>query len=269
MGKGDGDRSEATTGHADPNTRKSCSQPNSNQHPKFDIFASHGIEPVTTKPAREETDIPRNYRINHRIRAPEVLLVQRSSNGAASSNVMRRNEALSLAQDMGLDLVEVGPDQNPPVVRLMDYGKFKFDQSKRAKEARKASRATSQLKKVRLTAKIADNDIAQKTKRVLQFLQDGAKVQVFVRFRGREQAHPEIAMDVLRRVAKGVATHARLEQKPVMEGRMLSMLLAPRTGQTQPRPSNNSASADRRHRKRRENGAPVEKRDSEPIAQTV
>ena len=195
--------------------------------------------------------------------------MQRSSNGAASSNIMRRNEALNLAQDMGLDLVEVGPDQNPPVVRLMDYGKFKFDQSKRAKEARKASRATSQLKKVRLTAKIADNDIAQKTRRVLQFLQDGAKVQVFVRFRGREQAHPEIAMDVLRRVAKGVAEHARLEQKPIMEGRMLSMLLAPRTGQPQPRPSNDAAPADRRHRRRRDNGAPVASAESEPVAQTV
>ena len=182
---------------------------------------------------------------------------------------MRRNEALNLAQDMGLDLVEVGPDQNPPVVRLMDYGKFKFDQSKRAKEARKASRATSQLKKVRLTAKIADNDIAQKTKRVLKFLQDGAKVQVFVRFRGREQAHPEIAMDVLRRVAKGVADHARLEQKPIMEGRMLSMLLAPRTGQPQPRPSNNATSVERRQRRRRDNGTPVETREPEPVAQTV
>ena len=196
--------------------------------------------------------------------------MQRSSNGAASSNIMRRNEALNLAQDMGLDLVEVGPDQNPPVVRLMDYGKFKFDQSKRAKEARKASRATSQLKKVRLTAKIADNDVAQKTKRVLKFLLDGAKVQVFVRFRGREQAHPEIAMDVLRRVAKGVAEYARLEQKPIMEGRMLSMLLAPRTGQPQPRPSNDAASADRRHRRHLDNGAPVETRYSEPaVAQTV
>lgn len=194
--------------------------------------------------------------------------MQRSSNGAASSNIMRRNEALNLAQDMGLDLVEVGPDQNPPVVRLMDYGKFKFDQSKRAKEARKASRATSQLKKVRLTAKIADNDIAQKTKRVLQFLQDGAKVQVFVRFRGREQAHPEIAMDVLRRVAKGVAEYARLEQKPVMEGRTLSMLLAPRTGQHQTRSSNSAPPTDRRHR-RRDNGAPVETRDSERVAQTI
>ncbi len=195
--------------------------------------------------------------------------MERSSNGAASSKIMRRNEALNLAQDMGLDLVEVGPDQNPPVVRLMDYGKFKFDQSKRAKEARRASRATSQLKKVRLTAKIADNDIAQKTKRVLQFLQDGAKVQVFVRFRGREQAHPEIAMDVLRRVAKGVAEYARLEQKPVMEGRTLSMMLAPRTSQPAPKPSNNATSANRRHRRRRDNGTAVAAPDSEPAAQTV
>ena len=182
---------------------------------------------------------------------------------------MRRNEALNLAQDVGLDLVEVGPDQNPPVVRLMDYGKFKFDQSKRAKEARKASRATSQLKKVRLTAKIADNDIAQKTKRVLQFLQDGAKVQVFVRFRGREQAHPEIAMDVLRRVAKGVAEHARLEQKPVMEGRVLSMMLAPKSSRPASKPANDAPAASRRHRQRRDNGVAIEAEPSERVAQTV
>lgn len=203
-----------------------------------------------------------------------MLLVQRSSNGAASSTVMKRNEAMRLAQDMGLDLVEVGPDQNPPVVRLMDYGKFKFDQSKRAKEARKASRATSQLKKVRLTAKIADNDVAQKTKRVLQFLQDGAKVQVFVRFRGRERAHPELAMDVLRRVAKGVAEYARLEQKPLMEGRTLSMMLAPRSGNTAPKPevSNPSANSNGRNpRVRRNNGAAnsPETEAKEPAVQTV
>ncbi len=203
-----------------------------------------------------------------------MLLVQRSSNGAASSTVMKRNEAMRLAQDMGLDLVEVGPDQNPPVVRLMDYGKFKFDQSKRAKEARKASRATSQLKKVRLTAKIAENDIAQKTKRVLSFLQDGAKVQVFVRFRGRERAHPELAMDVLRRVAKGVAEYARLEQKPVMEGRTLSMLLAPRSGRTAPKPEDATQSVSsngRNLRERRSNGTANsrETETKEPAVQTV
>lgn len=182
---------------------------------------------------------------------------------------MKRNEAMRLAQNMGLDLVEVGPDQNPPVVRLMDYGKYKFDQSKRAKEARKASRATSQLKKVRLTAKIADNDVAQKTKRVMEFLQDGAKVQVFVRFRGRERAHPELAMDVLRRVAKGVAEYARLEQKPVMEGRTLSMLLAPRSGKQAPKPS--AEAPPRRSRNRRENGSSVnqESESREPATQSV
>lgn len=183
---------------------------------------------------------------------------------------MQRNEALNLAQEAGLDLVEVGPDQNPPVVRMMDYGKFKFDQSKRAKEARKASKATSELKKVRLTPKIAENDIQQKTKRVLGFLQDGAKVQVFVRFRGREQAHPEIAMDVLRRVAKGVAEYARLEQKPVMEGRMLSMMLAPRAGIS--RPASKAVAPERRHRDRRRNGEStetVETETREPVAQSA
>ena len=162
---------------------------------------------------------------------------------------MARNDALRLAQDNGLDLVEVGPDQNPPVVRMMDYGKYKFDQSKRAKAARKASKATGELKKVRLTPKIAENDIQQKTKRVLGFLQDGSKVQVFVRFRGREQAHPEIAVDVLRRVAKGVAEYARLENKPAMEGRMLSMTLAPRSGV---RPPAKTPAPERRHRNRRQ-----------------
>ena len=178
---------------------------------------------------------------------------------------------MRIAQDQGLDLVEVGPDQNPPVVRLMDYGKFKFDQSKRAKEARKASKATSQLKKVRLTAKIAEHDVAQKTKRVLEFLQDGAKVQVFVRFRGRERAHPELAMDVLRRVAKGVAEYARLEQKPVMEGRTLSMMLAPRSGRTSERPDAESQIAPQRRRNEPANGqAPsIENEAKEPELQTV
>lgn len=153
-----------------------------------------------------------------------------SEKSIGSSDVMTRDAALQLAQDQGFDLVEVGPDQSPPVVRLMDYGKFKFQQAKKGKQARKASRATGQLKKVQLTPKTAEYDIAQKTKRISAFLQDGAKVQVFVKFRGRERAHPELAVNVLRKVANGVAEYARLEQKPTMYGRNLSMLLAPRKG---------------------------------------
>ncbi len=164
---------------------------------------------------------------------------------------MTRNEALRLAQDRGLDLVEVGPAQSPPVVRLMDYGKFKFNQAKKEKEARKASRASGQLKKVRLTAKIAENDIAQKTKRVIGFLKDGAKVQVFVRFRGREASHPELAISVLRRVATDAAEFARLEQKPTREGRTLSMLLAPRQGAA----AKKSETSERPTRAHRRNGS--------------
>lgn len=157
---------------------------------------------------------------------------------------MTRQAALNLANESGLDLVEVGPNQSPPVVRLMDYGKFKFDQSKRAKEARRASRSTGQLKKVQLTTKIAPNDIEMKTKKVLGFLKDGAKVQVFVKFRGRERAHPELGMEVLRKIAFGVAEAARLEQKPRMEGRNLSMLLAPRSKSGSPRRSNDASSGN-------------------------
>lgn len=181
--------------------------------------------------------------MNHRIRSPEVRLVREGGGeGTGVADVMTRQAALNLANESGLDLVEVGPNQSPPVVRLMDYGKFKFDQSKRAKEARKASRSTGQLKKVQLTTKIAPNDMEMKTKKVLAFLQDGAKVQVFVKFRGRERAHPELGMEVLRKIAFGVAESARLEQKPKMEGRNLSMLLAPRSkGASPKRPSEGSS----------------------------
>lgn len=205
----------------------------------------------TTIPNQEDKEIARNYRVNHRIRSPEVRLVREGSGeGTGVADVMTRQAALNLANESGLDLVEVGPNQSPPVVRLMDYGKFKFDQSKRAKEARKASRSTGQLKKVQLTTKIAPNDMDMKTKKVLGFLRDGAKVQVFVKFRGRERAHPELGMEVLRKIAFGVAESARLEQKPKMEGRNLSMLLAPRSKSGAPkRPSddpsgNGSANGD-------------------------
>ncbi len=142
---------------------------------------------------------------------------------------MSRNAALELALERGLDLVEVGPNQNPPAVRLMDYGKYKFQQAKKEKQARKASRATGQIKRIRLSTKIADNDVAQKIKRVSGFLQEGAKVQLLVRFRGRERAHPELAMAVLRKVANGVADQARLEQKPDYSDRSISMTLAPKS----------------------------------------
>ncbi len=142
-------------------------------------------------------------------------------------------DAIDLAQREGLDLVEVGPNQNPPVCRLLDYGRFKFIQSKKQREARKVSRSTSKQKEVRLSPVMSDNDIETKIKVTKTLLGEGAKVRVFVRFRGRQRAHPEMAMKVLRKVAEGVASVAKLEKPPGMEGRVLSILLAPSPQQKQ------------------------------------
>ena len=140
---------------------------------------------------------------------------------------MQLRDALEMAQDEGLDLVEVGANQNPPVCRLLDYGRFKFIQSKKQREARKISRSASKQKDVRLSPVMSDNDIQTKIRMTKNLLGEGAKVRVFVRFRGRQRAHPEIAMKVLRKVAEGVASVAKLEKPPGMEGRVLSILLAP------------------------------------------
>tara|TARA_Y100001936_G_scaffold253709_1_gene320291 strand:- start:5369 stop:5887 length:519 start_codon:yes stop_codon:yes gene_type:complete len=147
--------------------------------------------------------------------------------------VMGIRDAIDLAQREGLDLVEVGPNQNPPVCRLLDYGRFKFIQSKKQREARKVSRSTSKQKEVRLSPVMSDNDIETKIKVTKTLLAEGAKVRVFVRFRGRQRAHPEMAMKVLRKVAEGVASVAKLEKPPGMEGRVLSILLAPSPQQQQ------------------------------------
>ena len=146
---------------------------------------------------------------------------------SAESVVLDIREALDLAHEEGLDLVEVGPNQNPPVCRLLDYGRFKFKQSKKQRDARRLSRISSKQKEVRLSPVMSDNDIETKINVTKSLLSEGAKVRVFVRFRGRQRAHPELAMKVLRKVAEGVASVAKLEKPPGMEGRVLSILLAP------------------------------------------
>ena len=169
--------------------------------------------------------------MNRRIRADQVRVIR--GEDSSESMVMGIRDAIDLAQREGLDLVEVGPNQNPPVCRLLDYGRFKFIQSKKQREARKVSRSTSKQKEVRLSPVMSDNDIETKIKVTKTLLGEGAKVRVFVRFRGRQRAHPEMAMKVLRKVAEGVASVAKLEKPPGMEGRVLSILLAPSPQQKQ------------------------------------
>lgn len=135
-------------------------------------------------------------------------------------------EALRLAEDRGLDLVEVAPNANPPVCRLLDYGKFLYEKQRRDREARRAQRQV-EIKEIRLRPKIADHDVMVKVKRSRDFLANGSKVRVRVRFRGREITHQDIARALLVRVADELSDVAEIEQRPQMEGYTMLMILSP------------------------------------------
>ena len=186
---------------------------------------------ITTPRVLRRVNIAKEFRVNRRIRVDEVRVIR--GEDSTESAVMSIRDAIDMAEEEGLDLVEVGPNQSPPVCRILDYGRFKYIQGKKQREARKVSRSASKQKEVRLSPVMSDNDIETKIKMTKNLLSEGAKVRVFVRFRGRQRAHPEIAMKVLRKVAEGVATVAKLEKPPGMEGRVLSILLAPSSQQNQ------------------------------------
>jgi len=176
--------------------------------------------------------IARDYRVNRQIRAPVVRVIREEGGEAI---VMQIYDALRMAEQESLDLVEVSPNQSPPVCRLLDYGKFKFIQAKKAREGRKGQKTrTSEMREVRLTPTIAEHDVQSKIRSVAELLDDGAKVRVAVFFRGRQVTHPELAVKVLRKVAEGVAAKAKLERPPLMEGRALSIILAPAGQQARP-----------------------------------
>ena len=140
--------------------------------------------------------------------------------------VKKLAEALWLADQLGLDLVEVAPEAKPPVCRLMDYGKFKYEQSVREREARKNQKRTV-VKELRMAPRIETHDFDITLRRALEFLDDGDKVKVTIRFRGREQERPEFGRKLLDRLAAGVGTQATIEQAPSQEGRLMTMVLAP------------------------------------------
>lgn len=135
-------------------------------------------------------------------------------------------EAIGLAEERGLDLVEVAPNAVPPVCRLLDYGKFRYEQSKKEREARK-NQKQAELKQIRLMPKTDDHDLEVKANQARRFLLGGDKVKFNVRFRGREMAHPDIGRKMLEQIAEQLRDISVVEQKPLMEGRVLSLLLAP------------------------------------------
>ena len=143
--------------------------------------------------------------------------------------VMTAAEAQKLADEGGLDLVEVAPTAKPPVCQLMDYGRFRYQLTRRDREARKTQRANTSnvMRQVRFKTRIGEHDREAKTRLVKRLLGEGSKVKVSVAFRGREITHPEIGMAVLKLVAEDLVDHARMDSAPSFEGRFLSMVLSP------------------------------------------
>lgn len=139
---------------------------------------------------------------------------------------MRTSEALQIARERGLDLVEVQPNAVPPVCRLMDYGKYRYEESRRERESRKRQR-TVELKEIRMRPRIDTHDFQTKVRQAQQFLEDGAKVRVTVLFRGREIAHQELGERLLQRMAEQLRDKASMDQPPHLEGRTMVMLLSP------------------------------------------
>lgn len=162
--------------------------------------------------------------INEQIRDKEVRLID--SDGSQLGIVSSR-EALRLADEKKLDLVKISPTAKPPVCKIIDYSKFKFDQSKKEKEARKKQK-TINIKELRLSPNIDKHDIDVKIKKALEFLNDGDKVKISIRFRGREMGHTEIAYGILHDFAQNVAEIGLVEKPPKMEARIMSMFLAPK-----------------------------------------
>jgi len=152
-------------------------------------------------------------------------------------------EARWLASQLELDLVEVAPDARPPVVRLMDYGKYKYEQSVKAREARKNQTRTV-IKEVQFRPKIGASDFEVKRKRVMRFLQDNDKVKVTMRFRGREVTHPEIGHEILKKLRDSVSRYGEIETAPKLEGRQMTMVLAPLRASERPVEDNDETVAD-------------------------
>jgi translation initiation factor IF-3 len=165
----------------------------------------------------------KDLRINERIRVREVRLVRDDGEQAITATV----EALSEARERNLDLVEVAPNSNPPVCKIMDYGKYRFEMEKKNRESKKKQKQTK-LKEVRMQPKIEKHDMEFKSKHVDTFLAEGNKVKVTIRFRGRELAHTELGKVVLDRVLEHLTTEYVLESRPRMEGKFMSMILSPK-----------------------------------------
>ena len=162
--------------------------------------------------------------INEEIRDKEVLLI---AEDGTKLGVMPTRAALEKAEEAGLDLVKIAANATPPVCKLMDYDKHRYEQSKRERDMRKNQRIVT-LKEVQLSATIEENDVQTKFKNAVKFLQDGDKVKVSIRFRGRQIAHADIGMKIMQDFASRIEEYGTVERRPLLEGRNMIMILAPK-----------------------------------------
>jgi len=162
--------------------------------------------------------------INEEIREREVRVVNEQGE---QLGIMPTAQALKLAEEKQLDLVNIAPSAKPPVCKLMDYGKFRFEQGKKEREIKKNQKVI-ETKEVRLSATIEDHDIDVRYKQAVKFLQDGNKVKVSIRFRGRQITHSEIGREVMQAFAERIKEFGTMDKKPVVEGRNMTMMLVPK-----------------------------------------
>ena len=163
-------------------------------------------------------------RVNDEIRAREVQLIDQDGQ---NHGTLEFRDAMARAQEAGLDLVEIAPNSVPPVCKILDYGKYKFQAQKKAAEARKKQKVV-EIKEIKLRPMIDDHDYDVKMRSMKRFFDEGDKVKVTLRFRGREMAHQELGQQLLNRVKGDIQTIAKVEQEPKYEGRQIVMVLAPR-----------------------------------------
>jgi translation initiation factor IF-3 len=165
-------------------------------------------------------------RVNHRIRVPEVRVI-----GADGTQlgILTSSDAIRAALDQGLDLVEVNPKADPPVCKIMDFGKFKYEEKKKANEAKKKQNVV-EIKEVKVRPKTDDHDLETKIKHIRRFLEEGNKAKITVRFRGREITHPEKGREVIDEILKALEGLIVVESNAMMEGKAMTLLIAPKPG---------------------------------------
>ena len=166
----------------------------------------------------------KGLRVNEQIRVREVRLIDGEGEQRGIVPIL---EALKIAKEQELDLVEVAPQANPPVCKILDYGKYRFELEKKLRDSKKKQKVLK-LKEIRMQPKIAEGDIEFKSKHIKEFLAEGNKVKVTVSFRGRELAHTELGLEVLKKVLNRLEEDCTVEKQPAMEGRFMSMVVVPK-----------------------------------------